>query len=197
MLHKRNFMLIAIASLFLFFENPLHAQEKFVLASGTDLKVEGTSTLHDWEMVSNKAGGEAKIKLNGNQLESITGLKVTFPVSSLQSGKSQMDNIAHETLKADKHPEIRFELREVQQITDKTVKASGNLTIAGTTRPVVMEVNYDVNGKTISFTGAKGIKFTDFKVDPPKAMFGTIKTGDELQLSMNATFKSANEQVSQ
>lgn len=196
MINKRNFVLIAIAGLFLFL-NPLHAQEKFVLASGTDLKVEGTSTLHDWEMVSNKAGGEAIIELNGNQLESIKGLKVTLPVSSLQSGKGQMDNIAHETLKADKHPEIRFELKEVQQITDKMVKASGNLTIAGTTRPVVMEVKYDVNGKTISFTGSKGIRFTDFKMDPPKAMFGTIKTGDELQLSMNATFKSANEQVSQ
>lgn len=197
MLPKKNSILFAIAGLFLFFQNPLQAQEKFVLPSATELKVQGTSTLHDWEMVTNKATGEAIIKLNGNRLESISGLLITFPVNSLKSGKGAMDDIAHETLKAKNNPEIRFELDEVKQITADVVKATGKLTIAGTTRPVIMEVNYTVNGNAITFTGTRGIKFTDFKVDPPKAMFGTIKTGDDLQLLLNTTFKSTNQQVNQ
>ncbi len=197
MLVKRNLILIAIASLFLVFTNLLQAQDKFGLTPGADLKVSGTSTLHDWEMTSKGAAGDAKIVLNGNQIESLSALKVVLAVQSLKSGKNQMDGIAHETLKSDKYPEIRFELTEVKQITANTVKAAGNLTIAGTTRPVLMDVNYTVNGKNISFTGAKDIKFTDFKVDPPKAMFGTIKTGDELRLSLNASFKSVSPQVNQ
>lgn len=197
MLHKINTLLITIASLFLFFVHPLQAQETFVLASGADLKVEGTSTLHDWEMGTNGATGKAKIELNGRQVVSISDLKVAFAVSSLKSGKGQMDDIAHETLKAKKYPNISFELKEVQQITPDVIKAAGNLTIAGTTRPVTMVMNYAVNDGAISFTGAKNIRFTDFKVDPPKAMFGTIKTGDDLKLLMDVTFNAANQRVQQ
>lgn len=192
MLHnKRNFILAVITGLFLLFGS-LQAQEKFILAPGADLKVAGTSTLHDWEMVSDQAKGEAKIKLSGNRIESVSGLQVSFQVKSLKSGKGQMDDIAHETLKAEKFPVIRFELKEVQQITNNVIKAAGNLTIAGTTRPVVLTVNYKVNGSTISFSGTHDIKFTDYRVDPPKAMFGTIKTGNELKLIMDVFFKPAN-----
>lgn len=197
MLHKINTLLLTIASLFLFFVHPLQAQETFVLASGADLKVEGTSTLHDWEMVTTGATGQAKMQLNGRQIASISDLKVAFAVNSLKSGKGQMDDIAHETLKAKKYPHISFELKEVQQITPDAVKAAGNLTIAGTTRLVTMVVNYAVNDGAISFTGVKNIKFTDFKVDPPKAMFGTIKTGDDLKLTMDLTFKTASQRVQQ
>lgn len=197
MLDKKNILLIAAAILFVFSVNPLQAQELFVLAPGTDIKVEGTSTLHDWEMVSKGARGQATIELNGSKLATVSDLNVSLEAGSLKSGKGQMDDIAHETLEAKKHPQISFELKEVQQITDDAIKAAGNLTIAGNTRPVVMVVNYKVNGNAISFTGTKDIKFTDFKIDPPKAMFGTIKTGNDLKLSMNATFKKANQQVKQ
>lgn len=197
MLRRRNFILTAIAGMFLLLTNPLFAQEVYVLASGSNLEVAGTSTLHDWEMKTDGAAGEATIKLNGQQITGISEMEIAFAVNSLKSGKGQMDNIAHETLKEEKHPKIRFELTEVKQLTGNTVKAAGNLTIAGTTRPVILEVNYEVKGNTIRFTGTHKIKFTDFKVDPPKAMFGTIKTGDELTLSFFAAYKAANQGFNQ
>ena len=197
MLRKRNHIITAIAGLFLFLANPLLAQEEYLLASATDLKVAGTSTLHDWEMATKEASGEATIKLNGQQIAAIPMLEIAFAVKSLKSGKSQMDNIAHDTLKEEKYPNIRFELTEVKQVNAYTVKAAGKLTIAGTTRLMIMDVNYEVKGNTIRFTGNHNIKFTDFNIDPPKAMFGTIKTGDDLDLILNATFRTANQGLNQ
>lgn len=41
----------------------------------------------------------------------------------------------------------------------------------------------------ISLIGSKTIKMTDFGVDPPKAMFGTITTGDAIDIKFHSIFK--------
>lgn len=64
-----------------------------------------------------------------------------------------------------------------------------NLTIAGNTHLDVIKVDYEISGDTIQFIGSFPVNFTQFKMDLPKAMFGTIKTGDKLQISFETIFK--------
>ena len=37
--------------------------------------------------------------------------------------------------------------------------------------------------------GEKTFKMTEFKIDPPKALLGTITTGDEITIKFNTIFK--------
>lgn len=178
----------AITAFLLLAGSNLQAQHMFNLASDSDFKVEGSSTLHDWEMISSDASGEAQIKLNNDQIESIAKLDIRIPVKSLKSGKGQMDKNAYEVLDAANHLVIQFKLKEIGQITDEVIKATGTLTIAGTTRPVSMEAKYNVAGSTITLEGDTTIKFTEFDLDPPTAMLGAVKAGDELQLSFDTEF---------
>lgn len=170
--------------------NQVKSQQVYSLEQGPQLKVEGISTIHDWEMLSSRATGVARVSFNDDESFNITSLYVALPVKSLKSGKSQMDANAYKALKADKFSEIRFELTEVLMITSSTVKATGKLTIAGTSRTISVEVKYALKDETIQFSGTKSIKFSEFNIDPPTAILGAIRTGDDLELSFNVIFKS-------
>ncbi|KEO75828.1 YceI family protein [Anditalea andensis] len=177
-------------ALLVILSHTLHAQQNFTLDGKSELKVAGTSTIHDWDMVSTSGQtGKAAMKLENGKITELKSLQLTMPVSTLKSGKSGMDKNAYEALKSKDNPNIHFQLTEVLSISDNTIKAKGNLTVAGTTKNVPMEVNYKVNGETVQFTGKQDIKFTQFNISPPTAVFNTIKTGDDLTLSFNSTFK--------
>lgn len=188
----QTFRYIAIMALIIFSVQG-YGQDSFVLSPDQQFKVEGTSTLHDWEMVSTKAEGNAKITLENGKITDISSLVVDLPVTSLKSGKGAMDKNAYEALQANRNPQIQLELTEIEVITEQLVKARIRLSIAGNTRVADWDVNYKLSEGDVFFSGSHKIKFSDFKVDPPKAVFGTIKTGDDLELSFETTFKSTNE----
>lgn len=187
----KTFQYIAIMALIVF-SAQVYGQVSYVLTPGQQFKVEGTSTLHDWEMVSAKAEGNANITLEGSKIASISSLIVNLPVTSLKNGKSAMEKNAYEALWAEKYPQIQWELAEVEAITDQLVKTKLKLSIAGTTRTVDLDVSYKLSEEGVLFSGSQKIKFSDFHIAPPTAMFGAIKTGDDLILSFETTFKSIN-----
>ena len=169
------------------------AQKSYELTSAQEFKLSGTSTLHDWEMLSGTGKGTAAVVLSAQTIKSVSTLMVTLPAVSLKSGKESMDKNAYKALEATQYPNIHFELTEVETITSKQIKGKGKITIAGTSRVIPIDVSYKVFENTILFTGELAITFTQFNIDPPKALLGTIKTGNELQISFETTFKSTNQ----
>ena len=165
------------------------AQNAYTLIINQEFKVSGTSTLHDWDMVSDDATGEGQITIENQKITRINSLVVTLPTKSLKSGKGSMDDNAYEALVAKKYPEIQFELIEIETITDQSLRAKGNLIIVGTKSLVSLQVDYVITGNTVQFSGSFPITFTQFNIEPPKALLGTIKTGDKLQISFETTFK--------
>lgn len=165
------------------------SQQVFTLDSNPNLKVAGTSSIHDWHMESKKATGKAEMTLGANGAEAIKSLTITMPVESLKSGKGQMDTNAYKALKSDKYSDIQFVLTEVTSINGAQIKAKGKLTFTGSTKTVLIDVTQKLVGNAVEFSGTLPIKFSEFNVAPPTAIFGTIKTGDALQLSFTVVFK--------
>ncbi len=169
------------------------AQQAYVIVGAQELKVSGTSTIHDWDMVAkDRITGSANLDLENGKLTKITSLILSFPVKSLKSGKSSMDNNAYKALLESKNPNIKFEMTEVTGISGNTIKTKGKLTVAGETQNVALTVTYSVSGSKVTFTGTHPIKFTQFKVSPPSAVFNTIKTGDDLTLAFKTNFAKKN-----
>ncbi|MTI38391.1 YceI family protein [Fulvivirga lutimaris] len=171
---------------------PRIVAQKYSLSSKeSKLEVLGTSTLHDWEEVAEEMSGDAVISLENDQI-SIETLKFSVPVKALKSDHGAMDKNTYEALKSSKHPNIYYELKEVKSIEkngqDYSLKTSGNLTIAGVTKNIEMTVTSKPVGNTISFSGKVDFKMTDFKVDPPTALLGTVKTGDEITIQFNVKY---------
>jgi polyisoprenoid-binding protein YceI len=173
----------------------VNAQQVYNLSAGSELKVSGTSSLHDWTMKSTNGSGKATFTMAGDQLQGVSALSVKMKTQSLKSGKSGMDDKAYEALKAKENPAITFTLREMKNIKQTgsaiTYIAIGDLTVAGVKCPVTFTGTGKVAGDKFQFEGKTSFKLTDFKVNPPTAMFGTIKTGDDVTIAFNVTFKNS------
>jgi len=61
-----------------------------------------------------------------------------------------------------------------------TVKATGDLTIRGTTKPVTLDLTAQVSGSTIKVSASTQITFADYNIDNPSG--GPATVGDSGQL---------------
>lgn len=146
-------------------------------ATKSSLKITGTSSLHDWEMTVDEYDitGAAE----GN---SIQNLKVAVVSKSMKSGKSVMDNKAYDAVQSDGHPEIIFRATNLQ-ITGDQILGKGTLTIAGESREKEFQAKIITNApNAMHLQGVMPLKMSDFDIRAPTAMFGTLKTGDDVQI---------------
>ncbi|MBI6117628.1 YceI family protein [Salegentibacter maritimus] len=167
--------------------------QSFKMDSSSEIIVEGTSNIHDWEMKANSKNGSATITTEEGKLTGMPSLKVTVPAESLDSGKGGMDKNAYKALNTNKYKNIEFQLDEVKNIEDKAadsyqVKGLASLKISGVTKQVPVEFTVKLSGNKLQINGKQQINMTHFKVDPPTAMFGTITTGEELTIKFKSTF---------
>jgi polyisoprenoid-binding protein YceI len=167
---------------------------KLVVGPDSELSFEGTSTLHGFHCKTTKLQVsasvdptymEAKISQINRPLKSI---EVVIPVKSLSCGNKGLEENMFKTLKADKFPEIRYQLTtyEIAGAADNqvTLKSVGTLTVAGNQKQIEMIVKADrgADGKAVA-TGTQSILMTDFGIKPPVFMLGALKTGNKIVVS--------------
>lgn len=154
--------------------------------SKTEMKILGTSNLHDWEMKVMEAESQHEILLNNGQLI-IKKVELTIPVNSIESGYAIMNNKTREALNASLFPEIRFVGGEnILTVSGNSFKGSikGRLHIAGKTREVEIPINgYVTSERNLTITGDYQIDMTQYDVTPPTAFFKTLKTGKDVVVS--------------
>ncbi|AEM71891.1 YceI family protein [Allomuricauda ruestringensis DSM 13258] len=170
--------------------------QNFKLNNGEgEVMVTGTSTLHDWEEVAEQKSGSITLD-NTGELPKINSLKFTVEAESLKSGKGAMDKNTYKALETKKYKQIVFELKSVKSISPITatsdryrVVATGNLTIAGSTNTIDLPFNLTIKEDKVLLEGKKPLKMTDYNIEPPKALLGTITTGDEIEVLFNTVWK--------
>src|SRR5690606_31634469 len=131
---------------------------------------------------------DARFILKQSQVQDVTALTFTLPVKNLKGKEDLLNSRAHKALKADQHSYITFKLLSAEP-AGKVIKAAGSLTIGGVTKEVPMVVNYQVNAdESVTITGEKKIKMSEFKIPPPTFMMGALKVADEVTVSLNLKF---------
>jgi polyisoprenoid-binding protein YceI len=179
----------------------LIAASSFSLSTGTintkfhsqfvNVVVKGTSTIHDWDMVSGKGRCDLAFTLDaGDRPVALTELQFVIDAESIKSEHTTMDNYAYKAMKTKEHKTITFALASASitplDAVTYQVKTIGNLSISGVTRRVDLVATAKYNAdKSFTVSGSKKIKMTDYGVTPPSVMFGTIKTGNDLEIVFN------------
>lgn len=159
------------------------------------LAIKGTSNLHDWESPAKEVRASGSITLTSGVLKSINSLYVEIPVKTIKSPKgSIMDNKTYDALKANSYPNITYKLDKVtglNQTGDRcNINASGYLTIADATNKIDLYVQGKIGADgSVTFSGSKKLKMTDYKIKPPTALLGTLTTGDEVEIVFQVTLK--------
>ena len=165
----------------------IQAQSKKSTSKG-NIAVKGTSSMHDWEIKSSSISGYILATLDGNKLSSISEINFSLPVETLKSGKSGMDKNTFKALKSEENKNITFISKNVS-INGNEVTADGTLSIAGTSNNDSLTATCTaIDGKVVCKGGTK-FKMTTYNIDPPTAMFGSIKTGDDVEIIFDVTYK--------
>jgi len=198
-MNRKNYIMSILVTLALVTTSSVKAQVIFKLNNEkSSMSIDGTSTLHDWSSTVNELEGQfempgsvAKKLENGGAIEKVTIYAV---VKSIESGRgSTMDNRTHKALKADEHPKVKFELNQgsIDQLrgNEFVVNAKGNLSLAGSSKPIIMEViGKKIDDNSFKFSGSKSIDMTEYKVEPPTAMFGQIEAGKDVTINFDLVF---------
>jgi len=172
------------------------AQGVYKLAAGPGvvIKVLGSSNVHDWVMASTVMDSKGEFTVTGETLSSLKKLSFQLAFNSLKSEHETMDERMYKSVNESKFPNITYKLLSatVSGVTkDKFLIATkGELTIAGVTQTISMDVNALLNtDNSITCSGSEKIKLTDYGIKPPTFMLGAMKVYNDLTIQFNLIYK--------
>lgn len=172
-------------------------QNSYILLDKSIMQIKGTSTIHDWSCDVQELIMDVSFAFSETPESPVQALSLTVPVKKIESGKGGMNKKIYEALKEKNHPNITFKLTTSKLATTGTngndsgwqMVVNGILNIAGTSREVSIPVVGSVfEDGTYKFAGSYEINMKDYGVDPPSAMFGTIKSGELVIVSFELFF---------
>jgi polyisoprenoid-binding protein YceI len=167
----------------------VRAQSDYTLHSDTEITIEGTSTRSDWTVHAEEVEGSFGIAGDGSSTTVNHG-SLSIDSANIKSRKSTiMDRLMHDALMINEHPEITYELTTAEPAgataADGTIvlNTTGQLSLTGTTKDVQINVTGTrlADGK-IRFTGSHAMKMSDYGMAAPTAMFGQLRTGDDITI---------------
>lgn len=213
---RRNFrfliLIVALGLLGLTLHAPTVLAKPTTYTIESNLWFQGTSTVRDWACKEVPAKGSVKLPQAPESTEELrtilqdvadTALASTLvdvPVNKIRCEQGEtMNKHMRNALKAEKHPDISFELATVQvkdsiDTTPAKFKTtlSGDLTIKDTTRSVEIPATLRVTEDgLIRVNGDLPLDMTNYTVEPPTVMW-SITVYDDITIHVQADFKPAN-----
>lgn len=188
-------------------------------AGASKVLVQGTSSLHDWEMKGKILGGFVEfagpVDFDTNQA-ALTALKdgvlpataqAIIPVRSIKSEAEvkpeYMEGLMQEAMKEKNFSRIEYRVTELKLKLPHAkgaafeFDAKGDLAIAGVTNQVSFPVTITpVGADKIMISGEAKLKMTAFKVPPPAPDFGMglMKCGDDIKIVFDWVLAKAKAQ---
>ncbi len=177
----------------------VHAQQEFRISpKESRMTINGTSSLHGWQCRVEQFSGQLKASMEGGKLKAIQSVIVAAQASSIRSVKEtgeyfdkNMDKNVYKALLAEQHPNITFTFNgpPVSKAPGSPVlESTGTLRVAGVTREIKLTTKSVEGAGGIVFEGKVPVKMSDYNVEPPTALFGTIRTGNEVTIDFRMVF---------
>ncbi len=190
----------ALGVALLFAAGALSAQNavRYEAQPGSRIKIDGTSTIHDWTVEGAIIGGYLELDSGfdfNNPKPGKVNAKVmaTVPARSLKNKNNYkgMDERMHDALKVKEYPKMEYKLteltlKEAPKAAGEPLRfdSKGELTVCGVTQTLSMPVTMEKKDGRLKTSGDMNLKMTSFKIDPPapKIALGLVSTGDDIKI---------------
>ena len=170
------------------------------LQPGAELVIDGKSTVRDFSCRAKSLSSELAPCAPGTSLvleqlaDAVGEVRLEIPVKSLDCANDTMNEHMLEALKAEQFPTIRLRVTryEVGAVAEglAPLKLLGELTLAGTTRPVTLVASArPAADGSLRVEGRYLLKMTDWGVKPPSLMLGTMKVREAVLIRFGVTVK--------
>jgi hypothetical protein len=184
---KPRFLTSVLLAAFFLSAATANAQTVFQLDPSSKIWIEGTSNKSDWSVDATSFDGTFVMQNEISAADpAIEKVEVTVVSRAIKGDISTiMDRLLHDALKVSEHPEISYVLSSTAatQVDDTKfdLATKGRLTIGGVAKDIAMTVRGEkLAGDRVRFTGSHVMKMTEFDLKPPVALFGALRTGDEV-----------------
>jgi polyisoprenoid-binding protein YceI len=190
-------MLAALTAVTSLVGMPAHGQEaidalRLTVREDSKLWIEGSSNLKAWSCKATSLEADISVDSSWDRAISkndvsklVRRVDVKVPVRALKCGNGKMESIMYDALRAgdagSTYILASFEAVRGETADDLLVRTVGTLSIAGTEKPVRMNVRAErLADGTIRAVSEVPIRMTDYGVKPPTALLGAIRTGNEV-----------------
>lgn len=155
---------------------------------GHDLVLEATRWSGTVNLdADNPAASSVQVSVDPSSLEILSASGGVKGLSEKDKGDIAQNQA--KTLNTAKYPEITFQSTAVSGSAPR-LSVQGNLTIAGKTSPVTLDVNAEEGPGDTKITGTTKLQHSDFGVKPYSKM-GALKVKDEVDMKIVLTLPSA------
>jgi polyisoprenoid-binding protein YceI len=169
------------------------AQHTFTFAPESKIVIEGSSNVHAWTCATSTftAAAESPDLPAPETGSKLTSLSLSIPVESLDCGHGDMNSNLRKAMHADAHPDIAVRLTSYEatrQGDSYDVTLTGDLTINGVAKPIVVRASVTPNGTGgASIVGSAPVTTTDFGVQPVRVMLGALRTSANVTITFRLT----------
>ena len=193
-----NYLVLScyIVACLILVRNDVSGQMTTFTADLVEISVKGGSTLHDWTAECGEVveyPSQLTLDIANDGVIEDFGFKVA--VSSMDGGRgATMNNKINKALKGEQHPYITFKQTTpssylVNDNGQLTLTSSGLISLAGQEQKIDVTVIGEILEDRIVFTASHPMKLSDFDIEPPSAMFGQIKTKNDIFVHLSFTYK--------
>jgi len=162
--------------------------------SGSRVWVSGTSTTRSWRCESTQVTGSVRASTVAvGELRSVPGAELTIPVATLDCRNGTMNSHMRNALKAAENPQIRLRATSIQVTPSGdaagAARINGELTIAGSTRPVSIDGTVQSENGQLRVRGSRQLDMTEYGMRPPSLMMGTMKVRPAVTVGFDVVLK--------
>ncbi|MCL6216742.1 YceI family protein [Zunongwangia pacifica] len=185
----------AILSIFLFISTALFSQKleqkTLLISKESQLKINGDTNINSFNCVFNPQELPEKLIARFERKQQTLIFKNTslkLRAKAFDCGSRPINRDFKDLIKAEKYPYIFLDLKELKLTAPNSALVTLNIEIAGIEKPYKVLVKID-DSKS-NYTGIINLNINDFKLEPPKKVFGLIKVKEEIQIEFDLYFKS-------
>lgn len=157
-------------------------ETRFEVRPGSRFWIDGTSTVDTFTCEAGEVAG------TGVVTPTQVAARVAVPVEAFDCGNGRMNRDLRRALRAEDHPEIRFELREAEVLEEPAalgawvpVQARGTVALAGTERPLsILAEGQRLPDGRVRVRGHHALRMTSFGITPPSALLGLVRAHDDI-----------------
>lgn len=143
----------------------------------------------DVTVVGRTSDVTGSVTVTGSEL---TAADVTVSMPSVTTDNSSRDRQFLDILSTSEHPTSTFALTSPVDISAiaggvASVEATGDLTVAGVTRPVTVQFDAQTTADGVEVSGSIPVTFADFDVDAPNLGFVKVEDAGTIEMLLQLT----------
>jgi polyisoprenoid-binding protein YceI len=156
--------------------------------AGHDLTIEVTRWSGELTVTDDSSPSDLEARIEMGSLEVRDGTGGLKPLTD--KDKREIVVTARKVLTADRNPEATYSAAEFEPGADGGGLISGNLTLAGTTRPLQLQVSR--TGRD-AYRATTSVLQSEFGIKPYSGFMGALKVRDAVDVEVNVDFSGPPE----